>query len=130
MSTHYDLIIGTGPGGSPLAYKPAPSSKKILSLARGGYLLSERDNWSSKSAFIDDKHRRQAQDQENLVRQAWRPMICREDNLEIPHRLAAKFKRLLNRIDCEDHRLPTHPYLGKKSDRRHGSPMRYGTGRP
>jgi choline dehydrogenase-like flavoprotein len=38
MSTHYDVIIGTGPGGSTLAYKLAPSGKNILLLERGGYL--------------------------------------------------------------------------------------------
>ena len=31
MATHYDvIIIGTGPGGGTLAYKLAPSGKKIL----------------------------------------------------------------------------------------------------
>ncbi|MDX1979638.1 MAG: FAD-binding protein [Bryobacteraceae bacterium] len=36
---HYDvIIIGTGAGGGTLAYKPAPTGKKILLLERGGYL--------------------------------------------------------------------------------------------
>lgn len=40
MPTHYDdvIIIGTGPGGGTLAYKLAPSRKKIRLLERGGYL--------------------------------------------------------------------------------------------
>ena len=58
MATHYDvIIIGTGPGGGTLAYKLAPSGKKILLLERGGYLPREKDNWSSKTVFIDNKYR-------------------------------------------------------------------------
>jgi choline dehydrogenase-like flavoprotein len=57
-STHYDvIIIGTGPGGGTLAYKLAQSGKKILLLERGGYLPREKDNWSSKSVFIDNKYK-------------------------------------------------------------------------
>jgi choline dehydrogenase-like flavoprotein len=58
MSTHYDIIIiGTGPGGGTLAYKLAASGKKILLLERGGYLPREKDNWSSKTVFIDNKYK-------------------------------------------------------------------------
>jgi choline dehydrogenase-like flavoprotein len=58
MSTHFDIIIiGTGPGGGTLAYKLAPSGKKILLLERGGYLPREKDNWSSKTVFIDNKYK-------------------------------------------------------------------------
>lgn len=58
MATHYDIIIiGTGPGGGTLAYKLAPSGKKILLLERGGYLPREKDNWSSKTVFIDSKYK-------------------------------------------------------------------------
>ena len=43
MSTQYDIIIiGTGPGGGTLAYKLAPSGKKILLLERGPYLPREQ----------------------------------------------------------------------------------------
>jgi choline dehydrogenase-like flavoprotein len=57
-TTHYDvIIIGTGPGGGTLAYKLAPSGKKILLLERGGYLPREKDNWSSKTVFIDNKYK-------------------------------------------------------------------------
>ena len=39
MPTHYNvIIIGPGPGGETLAYKPAPSWKNYLLLERGGYL--------------------------------------------------------------------------------------------
>ena len=58
MSTHYDvIIIGTGPGGGTLAYKLAPSGKRILLLERGGYLPREKDNWSSKTVFLDNKYK-------------------------------------------------------------------------
>ncbi|MBA5867757.1 MAG: FAD-binding protein [Nitrospira sp. CR1.3] len=58
MPSHYDIIIvGTGPGGGTLAYKLAPSGKKILLLERGGYLPREKDNWSSKAVFIDNKYK-------------------------------------------------------------------------
>jgi choline dehydrogenase-like flavoprotein len=57
-TTNYDvIIIGTGPGGGTLAYKLAPSGKKILFLERGGYLPREKDNWSSKTVFIDNKYK-------------------------------------------------------------------------
>ncbi|HEY9642659.1 MAG TPA: NAD(P)-binding protein, partial [Coleofasciculaceae cyanobacterium] len=44
---HYDLIIiGTGAGGGTLAYKLAPTGKKILILEQGSYLPKEKANWS------------------------------------------------------------------------------------
>lgn len=56
--TPYDvIIIGTGPGGGTLAHKLAPSGKKILLLERGDYLPREKDNWSSKTVFIDNKYK-------------------------------------------------------------------------
>src|SRR5438034_401285 len=40
---HYDvIIIGTGAGGGTLAYRLAPSGKRILLLERGGYVPRER----------------------------------------------------------------------------------------
>ncbi|MDN5940367.1 MAG: GMC family oxidoreductase [Nitrospira sp.] len=58
MPSHYDIIIiGTGPGGGTLAYKLAPSGKKILLLERGGYLPREKDNWSSKTVFLENKYK-------------------------------------------------------------------------
>lgn len=57
-STHYDvIIIGTGAGGGTLAYKLAPSGKKILLLERGGYLPREKDNWSSRAVFAENKYK-------------------------------------------------------------------------
>src|SRR6266542_1429700 len=55
---HYDvIIIGTGAGGGTLAWKLAPTGKRILVLERGGYLPRERENWSTKAVFIDSKYR-------------------------------------------------------------------------
>jgi choline dehydrogenase-like flavoprotein len=57
-SSRYDIIIiGTGPGGGTLAYKLAPSGKKILLLERGGYLPREKNNWNSKTVFIENKYK-------------------------------------------------------------------------
>ena len=51
---HYDVIvIGSGPGGASLAHRLAPTGKRILLLERGGYLPRSRDNWDSKTVFVD-----------------------------------------------------------------------------
>ena len=58
MTTRYDIIIiGTGPGGGTLAYKLAPSGKKILLLERGGYLPREKENWNSRTVFIENRYK-------------------------------------------------------------------------
>ena len=55
--THYDvIIIGSGAGGGTLAYKLAPSGKKILILERGGYVPREKDNWSPKAVNLEGKY--------------------------------------------------------------------------
>ena len=58
MSTeHYDvIIIGTGAGGGTLAYRLAPSGKRILVLERGGYLPREPENWDSREVFRKDRY--------------------------------------------------------------------------
>ncbi len=57
-SPHYDvIIIGTGAGGGTLAYKLAPSGKKILLIERGGYLPREKDNWNSRAVFVESKYK-------------------------------------------------------------------------
>ena len=48
----YDvIIIGTGAGGSTLAYRLANSGKKILILERGDFLPKERENWDPEAVF-------------------------------------------------------------------------------
>ena len=56
-SDHYDIIvIGSGPGGATLAHRLAPTGKRILMLERGGYLPRSRENWDSKTVFVDAKY--------------------------------------------------------------------------
>jgi len=55
--THYDIIIiGTGAGGGTLAYRVAPSGKRILLLERGDYLPREKQNWDAQSVFVDGRY--------------------------------------------------------------------------
>ena len=59
MSTnnHYDvIIIGSGAGGGTLAYRLAPSGKRILILERGGYVRREKDNWSTRAVNVLAKY--------------------------------------------------------------------------
>jgi choline dehydrogenase-like flavoprotein len=56
-NNHYDvIIIGTGAGGGTLAYKLAPSGKKILLLERGDYVPREKDNWSTRAVNLEAKY--------------------------------------------------------------------------
>jgi choline dehydrogenase-like flavoprotein len=58
MSQHYDvIIIGSGAGGAALAYKLAPSGKRILILERGGHLPREPDNWDPRAVFVASKYK-------------------------------------------------------------------------
>ncbi|MBI1369830.1 MAG: FAD-binding protein [Planctomycetes bacterium] len=51
---HFDvIIIGSGAGGGTLAYKLAPTGKRILLLERGEYVKREADNWSTKAVNVD-----------------------------------------------------------------------------
>src|SRR6185369_5692407 len=57
MPGHFDvIIIGTGAGGGTLAYRLAPSGKRILLLERGDFIRREKDNWSSKANVVDEKY--------------------------------------------------------------------------
>jgi len=54
---HYDvIIIGSGAGGGTLAYKLAPSGKRILLLERGDYVPREKDNWSPRAVNAQGKY--------------------------------------------------------------------------
>lgn len=53
----YDIIIiGTGAGGSTMAYKLADSGKKILILERGDYVPVEKENWNSIEVFQKNRY--------------------------------------------------------------------------
>ena len=53
----YDvIIIGTGAGGGTLAWKLAPSGKRILLIERGDYVPRETDNWSTRAAVTEGKY--------------------------------------------------------------------------
>ena len=56
-SNHYDvIIIGSGAGGGMLAYKLAPTGKKILILERGDYVPREKDNWNPRAVNLEGKY--------------------------------------------------------------------------
>jgi choline dehydrogenase-like flavoprotein len=57
MTAHYDLvIIGTGAGGGTLAYKLAPSGKRILLLERGTCVPREKANWDSRAVNVEARY--------------------------------------------------------------------------
>ena len=54
MNDHYDIIIiGSGAGGGTLAYKLAPTGKRILLIERGPYVPREKDNWNSRVVNVE-----------------------------------------------------------------------------
>ncbi len=54
---HYDvIIIGTGAGGGTLAYKLAPSGKRILLLERGDYVPREKENWDPRAVNVEGRY--------------------------------------------------------------------------
>jgi choline dehydrogenase-like flavoprotein len=54
---HYDvIIIGTGAGGGTLAYRMAPSGKKILLLERGDFVPREKQNWDSRAVVGEGRY--------------------------------------------------------------------------
>ena len=57
MAAHYDIIIiGTGAGGGTLAYRLAPSGKRILLLERGDYVPREKANWDSHAVNVEARY--------------------------------------------------------------------------
>jgi choline dehydrogenase-like flavoprotein len=55
--SRYDvIIIGTGAGGGTLAYKLAPSGKRILLIERGPYVRREKDNWNPRAVNVETKY--------------------------------------------------------------------------
>ncbi|HJY80395.1 MAG TPA: GMC family oxidoreductase [Candidatus Binatia bacterium] len=57
QANHYDvIIIGSGAGGGTLAYKLAPSGKRVLLLERGDYVPREKDNWNPQAVNAEGKY--------------------------------------------------------------------------
>ena len=57
ITNHYDIIIiGTGAGAGTLAYKLAPTNKKILVLERGSFLPREKANWDSAEVVRKERY--------------------------------------------------------------------------
>lgn len=53
----YDfIIIGSGAGGGTLAYRLAPSGKKILLIERGPYVTREKENWNAKAVNVEGRY--------------------------------------------------------------------------
>jgi choline dehydrogenase-like flavoprotein len=53
----YDvIIIGTGAGGATLAYRLAPSGKRILMLERGDFVPREKANWDSRAVNVEARY--------------------------------------------------------------------------
>jgi len=53
----YDIIIiGTGAGGGTLAYRLAPTGKRILVLERGDYVPREKANWDSRAVNVSARY--------------------------------------------------------------------------
>ena len=58
MANHYDIIIiGTGSGGSTMAWKLATTGKKILILERGGFIPKEKQNWDPHEVVTLGRYR-------------------------------------------------------------------------
>jgi choline dehydrogenase-like flavoprotein len=63
-NTHFDvIIIGSGAGGGTLAYRLAPSGKRILILERGDYVPREKANWDARAVNVEARYQ---------TREAWR----------------------------------------------------------
>jgi len=61
-TNHYDvIIIGSGAGGGTLAYRLAPSGKRILILERGDFVAREKDNWSTRAVNVLGKYQTKEQ---------------------------------------------------------------------
>lgn len=56
-ATRYDvIIIGSGAGGGTLAWRLAPTGKRILLIERGTYVPREKENWSSRAVVVEGRY--------------------------------------------------------------------------
>ena len=70
VERHFDVIImGTGAGGGTLAYRLAPSGKRILLVERGDYVPREKANWSTKAVNLEGRY---------ATKEVWRDAEGRE----------------------------------------------------
>ena len=54
---HYDvIIIGSGAGGGTLAYRLAPTGKRILIIERGEFVPREKENWDSRAVVVENRY--------------------------------------------------------------------------
>ncbi len=51
------VIMGSGPGGSALAYSLKGSGADVLVIERGGYLPKEKENWDAAAVFGDGRYK-------------------------------------------------------------------------
>jgi choline dehydrogenase-like flavoprotein len=57
VSNQYDvIIIGSGAGGGTLAYRLAPSGKRILLIERGDYVPREKENWDPRLVNVEGRY--------------------------------------------------------------------------
>jgi len=106
----FDVIIITGAGGGTLAYRLAPSGKRILLLERGDFVPREKDNWPPRAVNVDGKYQTKDSldfwltsedlpDPNNRVTldRAGNIVLTYEpNNIEGHRRLTAKLEELLN----------------------------------
>lgn len=58
MDYRYDIIvIGSGAGGSTLAWRLSSAGFRILIIERGEYLPREPENWSSEQVFVKNRYK-------------------------------------------------------------------------
>src|SRR5213080_5612742 len=50
------IIIGSGAGGGTLAYKLAPSGKRILLIERGPFVRREKENWNARAVNVEGRY--------------------------------------------------------------------------
>src|SRR5947207_2069186 len=50
------IIIGSGAGGGTLAYKLAPSGKRILLIERGPFVRREKENWNAHAVNVEGRY--------------------------------------------------------------------------
>lgn len=110
MSDHYDVIIvGTGAGGGTLAYKLAPSGKRILLLERGDYVPREKDNWNPRVVNAEGKYQTPEvwRDRDGNIVLAYTP-----NNVEAHKRLIVTLENLMQQqTKCAIHGHACHQGL-------------------